>query len=73
MLKNHRHTTAMVMLACIAMALPAPVLAQKKVTVEDRQAARAFSTIKDGHLFLSLMVDGGIYEFEPIGGSLAAA
>jgi para-nitrobenzyl esterase len=23
-------------------------------------------TIKDGHLFLSLMADGGIYEFEPI-------
>lgn len=23
--------------------------------------------IKDGHLFLSLMADGGIYEFEPIG------
>ena len=22
-------------------------------------------TIKDGHLFLSLMADGGIYEFEP--------
>jgi hypothetical protein len=22
--------------------------------------------IKDGHLFLSLMADGGIYEFEPI-------
>jgi hypothetical protein len=21
--------------------------------------------IKDGHLFLSLMADGGIYEFEP--------
>jgi putative lipoprotein len=25
--------------------------------------------IKDGHLFLSLMADGGVYEFEPIGGS----
>jgi heat shock protein HslJ len=25
--------------------------------------------IKDGHLFLSLMADGGIYEFEPMGGS----
>jgi uncharacterized lipoprotein YbaY/heat shock protein HslJ len=25
--------------------------------------------IKDGHLFLSLMADGGIYEFEPIGRS----
>ena len=23
--------------------------------------------IRDGHLFLSLMADGGIYEFEPIG------
>jgi para-nitrobenzyl esterase len=22
--------------------------------------------IKDGHMFLSLMADGGIYEFEPI-------
>jgi heat shock protein HslJ len=29
--------------------------------------------IKDSHLFLSLMADGGIYEFEPIGGSKAAA
>jgi para-nitrobenzyl esterase len=25
-------------------------------------------TIKDGHLFLSLMADGGIYQFEPIPG-----
>ena len=25
-------------------------------------------TIKDGHLFLSLMADAGIYEFEPTGG-----
>jgi heat shock protein HslJ len=25
--------------------------------------------IKDGHLFLSLMADGGVYEFEPVGGS----
>jgi hypothetical protein len=24
--------------------------------------------VKDGHLFLSLMADGGIYEFEPIAG-----
>jgi hypothetical protein len=24
--------------------------------------------IKDGHLFLSLMADGGIYEFAPIAG-----
>ena len=29
--------------------------------------------IKDGHLFLSLMADGGIYEFEPMGGSKPAA
>jgi hypothetical protein len=26
-------------------------------------------TLKDGRLFLSLMADGGIYEFEPPGGS----
>lgn len=25
--------------------------------------------VKDGHLYLSLMADGGIYEFEPIAGS----
>jgi heat shock protein HslJ len=25
--------------------------------------------VKDGHLFLSLMADGGIYEFEPIAGN----
>ena len=25
--------------------------------------------IKDGHLFLSLMADGGVYEFEPIAGA----
>jgi hypothetical protein len=24
--------------------------------------------IKNGHLFLSLMADGGIYDFEPIAG-----
>jgi len=30
-------------------------------------------TIKDGHLFLSLMADGGIYEFEPVGSSQASA
>lgn len=30
-------------------------------------------TITDGHLFLSLMADGGIYEFEPIGGSKPAS
>jgi heat shock protein HslJ/membrane-bound inhibitor of C-type lysozyme len=30
-------------------------------------------TFKDGHLFLALMADGGIYEFEPISGSRSAA
>ena len=30
-------------------------------------------TLKDGHLFLSLMADGGIYEFEPIGGPRSSA
>jgi para-nitrobenzyl esterase len=29
--------------------------------------------IKDGHLFLSLMADGGIYEFEPTGGAKPAS
>jgi para-nitrobenzyl esterase len=29
--------------------------------------------VKDGHLFLSLMADSGIYEFEPVGGSKPAA
>lgn len=29
--------------------------------------------INDGHLFLSLMADGGIYEFEPIGSSKPSA
>lgn len=24
---------------------------------------------KDAHLYLSLMIDGGIYEFEPMSGS----
>jgi uncharacterized protein YecT (DUF1311 family)/heat shock protein HslJ len=28
--------------------------------------------VKDGHLFLSLMADGGIYEFEPVTASTAA-
>ncbi len=34
----------------------------------DLNVVRSY-TIKDGHLFLSLMADGGIYEFESIGGS----
>jgi heat shock protein HslJ/uncharacterized lipoprotein YbaY len=29
--------------------------------------------IKDGHLFLSLMADGGIYEFEPLGSPSASS
>jgi para-nitrobenzyl esterase len=33
---------------------------------KDCELVRSY-TIKDGHLFLSLMADGGIYEFEPIG------
>ena len=28
--------------------------------------------LKDGHLFLSLMADGGIYDFEPLAGAGAA-
>ena len=35
---------------------------------KDWSAVRSY-VIKDGHLFLSLMADGGIYEFEPTGGS----
>jgi putative lipoprotein len=30
-------------------------------------------TMRDGHLFISLMADGGIYEFEPISGGAIAA
>src|SRR5215467_2278609 len=33
---------------------------------KDWEFVRSY-TIKDGHLFLALMADGGIYEFEPIG------
>jgi membrane-bound inhibitor of C-type lysozyme len=40
--------------------------------VKDWVFVRSY-TIKDGHLFLSLMADGGIYEFEPIGTSKASA
>lgn len=36
--------------------------------VKDWSAVRSYVT-RDGHLFLSLMADGGIYEFEPTGGS----
>ena len=34
--------------------------------VKDWESVRSY-IMKDGHLFLSLMADGGIYEFEPIG------
>jgi para-nitrobenzyl esterase len=40
--------------------------------VKDWEFVRSY-TLKDGHLFLALMADGGIYEFAPIGGSKAAA
>lgn len=35
---------------------------------KDWSAVRSY-VIKDDHLFLSLMADGGIYEYEPVGGS----
>jgi heat shock protein HslJ len=35
---------------------------------KDWSAVRSY-VIKDGHLFLSLMADGGIYEYEPVGES----
>jgi para-nitrobenzyl esterase len=40
--------------------------------VRDWAAIRSY-TLRDGHLFLSLMADGGIYEFEPMGSSPSAA
>jgi para-nitrobenzyl esterase len=36
--------------------------------VKDWQFVRSY-IIKDGHLFLSLMADAGIYEFEPMAGA----
>jgi para-nitrobenzyl esterase len=36
--------------------------------VKDWGAVRSY-LIKDGHLFLSLMADGGTYEYEPMGDS----
>jgi para-nitrobenzyl esterase len=35
--------------------------------VKDWELVRSY-TLKDSHLFLALMADGGIYQFEPIGG-----
>jgi putative lipoprotein len=48
-----------------------PVPLNDRIT-KDWQYVRSY-TMKDGHLFLSLMADGGIYEFEPSGGSQSAA
>ena len=39
--------------------------------LKDREYVRSY-VIKNGHLFLSLMADGGIYEFEPFGGGTTA-
>ena len=39
---------------------------------KDWEFVRSY-TIKNGHLFLSLMADGGIYEFEPLSGSNSPA
>ena len=39
--------------------------------VKDWEFVRSY-ILKDGHLFLSLMADGGIYEFEPIRPSIPA-
>jgi para-nitrobenzyl esterase len=36
--------------------------------VKDWEAIRSY-VLKDGHLFLSLMADSGIYEFEPLASS----
>jgi para-nitrobenzyl esterase len=40
--------------------------------VKDWEFVRTY-TLKEGHLFLALMADGGIYEFAPIGGSKGAS
>lgn len=45
-----------------AMCLPAPL---NDYIPKDWERLRSY-TLKDGHLFLSLMADGGTYEFEPI-------
>lgn len=39
---------------------------------KDRMFVRSY-IIKDGHLFLALMANGGIYEFEPMGESPPAS
>jgi uncharacterized lipoprotein YbaY/heat shock protein HslJ len=45
-----------------AMCPPAPLTDR---IVKDWEFVRSY-TLKDGHLFLSLMADGGSYEFEPV-------
>jgi para-nitrobenzyl esterase len=45
-----------------AMCPPAPL---NERLAKDWQYVRSY-VMKDGHLFLSLMADGGIYEFEPV-------
>ena len=40
--------------------------------VKDWEFVRTY-TLKNGHLFVALMADGGIYEFAPTGGSKAGA
>ena len=40
--------------------------------VKQWSAIRSY-VVKDGHLFLSLMADGGIYEFEPVAAAKPAA
>jgi len=48
-----------------AMCPPAPL---NDRIPKDWASVRSY-TIKNGHLFLSLMADGGIYEFEPLNGA----
>lgn len=42
-----------------------PPISLHDFIVRDWEYVRSY-VLKDGHLFLSLMADGGIYEFEPI-------
>jgi len=51
-----------------AMCPPAPL---NDRIAKDWAYVRSY-TLRDGHLFLSLMADGGVYEFEPLGEKAAA-
>jgi hypothetical protein len=42
-----------------------PPISLHDLIVRDWEYVRSY-IIKDGHLFLSLMADGGIYKFEPV-------